>query len=348
MADLIIQPDYLQGLRALSARFGSDPMHIQGAGGNSSFKDGDVMWVKASGTQMADALEKDIFIATDLPKMRAALANEDPTADLPACFVLGQGLGLRPSIETSLHAVFDQKIVLHSHCIHTLSYAVQKNAEEKIGNRLDELNWCFVDYAKPGAALARSVRAALRKDTNIVVLGNHGLIVAGETAEEVAKLQVQVHSSLANPILETKHADVQHLQNIAKDSDFELPEDPLLHQLALDPRRVAQVAEGSLYPDHVIFCGMAVPVLGREDCLASALFRDDQTRPLSPLWCLVPGRGVLVRKTLKTSTRIMMRCLADVMAHVPFDARLNYLSEAQNHELLEWDAEKYRQSLNRD
>ncbi|MYA89823.1 MAG: class II aldolase, partial [Boseongicola sp. SB0662_bin_57] len=33
--------------RALSARLGKDPLQVQGPGGNTSVKDGDVMWIKA-------------------------------------------------------------------------------------------------------------------------------------------------------------------------------------------------------------------------------------------------------------------------------------------------------------
>jgi rhamnose utilization protein RhaD (predicted bifunctional aldolase and dehydrogenase) len=43
----------------------------------------------------------------------------------------------------------------------------------------------------------------------------------------------------------------------------------------------------------------------------------------------------------------MARCLADVAARIPEGAKLRYLTEAENAELLGWDAEKYRQELNR-
>jgi rhamnose utilization protein RhaD (predicted bifunctional aldolase and dehydrogenase) len=42
----------------------------------------------------------------------------------------------------------------------------------------------------------------------------------------------------------------------------------------------------------------------------------------------------------------MARCLADVLARVPKNAPLRYLSGAENDELTNWDAEKYRQKLN--
>ena len=46
----------LHALRELSAALGADPLRTQGAGGNTSIKRDGVMWIKASGTWLADAL----------------------------------------------------------------------------------------------------------------------------------------------------------------------------------------------------------------------------------------------------------------------------------------------------
>ena len=339
-------PEDFAELCRLSANFGADPMHIQGAGGNSSLKTGDVMWIKASGTVLADAETKEVFVATDLAKLRGALETDDPIADQPAAFSLPGGTGLRPSIETSLHAVFAQRIVLHTHCIHTIAHAIRKDPRPALADRLHHVSWAYVDYAKPGANLARSVRAALEPDTNVIVLGNHGLIVAGETVPEVEVLQHRMHERLSLPVSALKTADVEVLGQLARDTDYEPADDPTLHQLALDPQRVAQVTTGSLYPDHVIFCGIAVAALQENEGIETAMERISCSGMPAPVWLIVPGAGVVVRKDAGTPARVMMRCLADVMQRVPVDAALNYLSTDQNLELLNWDAEKYRQQLN--
>ena len=67
------QPKILDELRAMSARVGRNILLVQGAGGNSSLKDDDVLWVKASGTWLADAEAKDIFVPVALSAARAAL-----------------------------------------------------------------------------------------------------------------------------------------------------------------------------------------------------------------------------------------------------------------------------------
>ncbi len=55
----------LEALRRLSARVGADPLLVQAAGGNTSLKHNGLMWIKASGTWLRDAVARDIFVAVD-------------------------------------------------------------------------------------------------------------------------------------------------------------------------------------------------------------------------------------------------------------------------------------------
>lgn len=59
-------PQMLNELCRMSARVGRNILLVQGAGGNSSVKEDDVLWVKASGTWLADAEDKDIFVPVAL------------------------------------------------------------------------------------------------------------------------------------------------------------------------------------------------------------------------------------------------------------------------------------------
>src|SRR5215475_11512652 len=96
-----LQPALLHELRHMSARVGRNILLVQGAGGNSSIKDGDVLWVKASGTWLADAEAKDIFVPVSLGAAHAALMQGDEKVPLAP----GANSTLRASIETSLHAL---------------------------------------------------------------------------------------------------------------------------------------------------------------------------------------------------------------------------------------------------
>jgi len=321
------RPQDIDALAALSAQIGADPMLIQAAGGNTSVKDGDVMWIKASGTLLAEALTQDIFVGCDLPAMRDSLAAGEARADQPQEFALVSG-GLRPSIETSLHAVFPQRVVLHAHCIHTLAHAVQADPRAAIGAKLDGFNWGLVPYAKPGADLARLVRAEVQAGCDVVVLGNHGIIVAAETVTAAGDLLTRVHAALQVDQVALGVADLGDIPA------GWLAAPAALSQLALDAERLAMATGGSLYPDHVIFCGVG------------ALAAQVPPQGDSPPFVLIPGKGGLIRADATEGARALALCLGDVLTRVPSGAALHYLTLEQNGELLNWDAEKYRQALN--
>ncbi len=173
----------LDELRRASARVGANPLLVQGPGGNTSVKDGGVMWIKASGTWLAEAETRDIFVPLDHQRLVAALERDDPDCATCMAYVRTDlnALGLRPSIETSVHALMPQPVVFHVHCVETIAWAIRDGAERLLAEPLAAFNWAFVPYARPGLPLAAAIRARLRPGTDVLVLGNHGLAVAADT-----------------------------------------------------------------------------------------------------------------------------------------------------------------------
>ena len=77
----------LLALRELSAALGADPLRTQGAGGNISIKRDGILWIKASGTWLADALAHDMMTPVRLDPLREAIAQRDPRAAAAVDFV---------------------------------------------------------------------------------------------------------------------------------------------------------------------------------------------------------------------------------------------------------------------
>ncbi len=338
-------PADLADLMRFSSRIGQDPLLIQSAGGNTSVKDGDVMWIKASGTLLANALTRNIFVPVDARDMRAAVADREARADQPAQFLLGAG-GLRPSIETSLHVVFPQRVVVHVHCVNTLALAIRTDAPTLLADRLAGFDWVYVSYAKPGAQLADSVRRAMTPTTNVVVLGNHGLIVAAETVAEADKLLAAVVETVTCSPDHAARPDMKRLAQRAGDGFVPLDPDHPLHSVAMSPARVTAATGGSLYPDHVIFCGPAAVALSQGETVAHAVDRRLAAGLPPPVFLLVPGEGALIAHGVSAGAQALIRCLGDVLMRLPEGTDVTHLSRPQDLELLDWDAEKYRQSLN--
>jgi rhamnose utilization protein RhaD (predicted bifunctional aldolase and dehydrogenase) len=334
----------MSALGALSARVGADPLLVQAAGGNTSLKRDGVMWIKASGTWLQHAAARDIFVPVALDPLLKALERDDPACETCADFVRGDlnGLGLRPSIETTVHASFAHKVVVHVHCIATISLAVREDAEAILAPLLKGFHWAFVPYRRPGLPLAREIRKRLKPDTNVLILGNHGLVVAGETVAEAEALLDQVVQALTRP---ARPGPKPRLAPRVQGSDYVSSPDPGVHSLALDPVSLALVRKGTLYPDHIVFLGAGIAVAEAGEPPGLAARRVGLTGRPEPKLIAVPGEGVLLPRDATPAIHAMARCLADVAVRLAANDPVRPLTREDELALVNWDAEKYRQSL---
>jgi rhamnose utilization protein RhaD (predicted bifunctional aldolase and dehydrogenase) len=318
-------------LKSLSARLGGDPLLAQGAGGNTSLKKDGVMWIKASGTWLMNAIEKDIFVPLDLQRLAKALSEDDPDCESCLPFVRQDinPSGLRPSIETSVHGLMPQAVVLHVHCVSTIAWAIQPDAEAQLQEPLADFKWAFVPYARPGLQLSRAIRQAIKPDTEVLILGNHGLVVAGDTVEEAEALLKRVVEAVQRPPRKLPTPDIKRLNQLAEGTQYRLPKDSAAHDFALDPWAHAHGASHVYYPDHVVFLGTEVPRDMASNGPAVAIY----------------GAGVLVRKDAKPPIEPMLRCLSDVFRRLAPGTGLKALTATEIDQLLNWDAEKYRQTI---
>lgn len=335
--------DALDQLKAYSARIGDDRLLVQGAGGNTSVKIGHEMWIKASGTRLRDAVDKDIFVSVDWQAIARAVDENPELADQPNKFAAPGGL--RPSLETCLHAVIGYRYVLHCHCVNTIAIAIRGDAEDILRERLLGLNWAMVPYRKPGVGLAIAVKAVARPETNVFILRNHGLIVAADTMDEAQSLQEDVVTRMhADPVSGANFFEAD-LQLYETEKYRAAPADHSLHAIALNGARFAAATAGGLFPDQVLFGG---PCLGRvtiggsvQDCLAAIRV---QGLP-DPVAILVHERGALLSRAAGPTDLAMALCAGDVLQRIPEDAQLTYIQREDCLALLNWDAEKYRKAL---
>jgi rhamnose utilization protein RhaD (predicted bifunctional aldolase and dehydrogenase) len=337
----------MSALKALSRRVGADPLLVQAAGGNTSLKQDGVMWIKASGTWLQHAETRDIFVPVALGPLLKALERDDPACETCADFVRGDlnNLSLRPSIETTVHASFAHRVVVHVHCIATISLAVRDDAEAILAPMLDGFRWAFVPYRRPGLPLAKEIRKRLKADTNVLILGNHGLVVAGETAGEAEALLDRVVRALTRPARPTRAGAESRLTQRTRGSDYVPSPDAGVHSLALDPVSLALARKGTLYPDHIVFLGAGIAVAEPGEAPGLAARRVGLTGRPEPKLVAVPGEGVLLPKDATPAIHAMARCLADVVMRLAADDPIHILTREDELALVNWDAEKYRQSL---
>jgi rhamnose utilization protein RhaD (predicted bifunctional aldolase and dehydrogenase) len=344
-----LMPAELDELRHYSAQIGADPLLVQGAGGNTSVKDSGALWIKASGKWLSEAAREDMFVPVDFESLLDAVRQGHSNAERAEDFILSghDAKGLRPSIETTVHALLPQKIVVHVHCVSTIARAVRQDAEQAIAPLLHGIAYAFIPYRRPGLPLAKAIAERLKPDTSVLILGNHGLVVAAETVAGAASLLGDISRRLHAEPRPAAEPDLAGLLRLAEGSDFRLPVYQRAHAAAVDEPscRIAEV--GSLYPDHVVFLG-AGSYVARDGGSAKSIEAEFHGVNLPPpVSILFPGKGVLMRGDAGRGAEAMAACLAEVTSRIEPGVPIRYLSTEENAELLNWDAEKYRQELNR-
>jgi len=318
---------------------GGDPLLVQGAGGNVSWKAADTLWIKASGTWLSDAEKKDIFVPVDLNPLK----HEITAGRFNLSSNLRTTSNLRPSIETILHALMPHPVVLHLHAVEILSHLVRRGYEQTLPDLLDsKIRWANVAYFKPGAELARAVWDALSKtpDAEVVLLQNHGVVIGGadvSTIDAIIRKLIDMFRVAPIPIADTPLPSTNI--NLAGGKSYVPVPDTNVQQLATNIALFDRLeTDWVLYPDHVVFLGPAARTYDRVEDFKKEM---DRIADVPELF-FVRGVGVFMQAEFSIAKQVQLRCYYDVISRQDRHTVLNSLNNSQIADLLNWDAERYR------
>lgn len=189
----------LEVLVKLSHFYGSDPEFVLAGGGNTSVKVGDRLFVKGSGHALS-TIPPDGFVELDRKQLEALLHStlskdrmqreaEFKAATLAAR--LHPEKNQRPSVEALLHHLMPGQYVVHTHStlVNMLTCCVK--GPELARQLAGDVVW--IPEVDPGYILSRTLWQALqdyRKATGrdrprAVLMQNHGLVICGDTPEQI-------------------------------------------------------------------------------------------------------------------------------------------------------------------
>jgi len=197
----------IEDLIAISRKFGQDSRFVIAGGGNTSYKDENRLWVKASGHALATITE-DGFAVLDrtlLNEMGEKAYNEDTAIreeqvknDLAVACVTKDR---RPSVETSLHNCMGFAFVVHLHPTLVNGLMCSASAEAVCGEIFPEA--LYIEYTDPGYTLFKKVydrinayKAANGKEPQVIFLQNHGIFVGGDTTAEIEGIYSEILGKL--------------------------------------------------------------------------------------------------------------------------------------------------------
>jgi rhamnose utilization protein RhaD (predicted bifunctional aldolase and dehydrogenase) len=364
-------------LVALSRLYGAKPDWVLAGGGNTSFKDSDHLYVKASGTALATIGEEG-FCSIDRKKLDAMWLAKYPEdtqareasalADLMASRCPGETK--RPSVETLMHGLFPQAYVVHTHPAAVNGITCGKEGRAAF-DRLFGEEGIWVPFVDPGYILAKTVRGELESFRSrrgrvpaIMFMQNHGLLIAGESPEEIETLSKRVMDRIVGelkraPELSARPADALALSEAAA----------LIERLATSAlgapahlrfrcdgeslaRSVSEEAfaplSSSFTPDHIVYAG-------HEFLLASSV------SDISAVWALFVARNgvpprILVVKGLGAFSVAKSAAAADaaillytdackVAAYAESFGGALHMTKEKIDFIRNWEVEKYRSSV---
>jgi len=332
----------------VTADVGADPSLIQGAGGNSSLKVGDCLWVKASGCWMADALVRSVFVPLSLTAVRRLLAQGEAENLDTAMLSSSQTPHLRPSIETTLHALMPQAAVLHAHALNSTTTSVLRDGADRFQAAIgSDMVGVVVDYVRPGPPLAQAIGRILASDTgpDVVLRRNHGVVGGADTPVAAVALLREVERRLQFPVRRLPAPDPA-LARDHETMDYEAL--PLHRGVVADPFLFDLLTRSVLVPDQAVFlggsaCGAAV---GEDVSRAADRFERAFGRP--PVLVLAMERGVFGRRDRTAGADGMINALMAITRRIPLGAVVQGLSDREVADLLGWDAEHFRRQLDTD
>jgi len=340
MASNNFEENELITFRDISYKIGKDLNLVQAAGGNTSIKSAKSMLIKASGKWLVNSIKDDVFVEVNLLSILNKIDNlkEDNFID----DVISNNQ-LRPSTETSFHALIKYKYVLHVHSTSIIADSIYLESKKILKSKLgDEI--VYVPYVRPGFPLTINIKKLITPHSKVIILENHGLIVAGDNLLETYQLLIDTHNKLDKIIN----------NNYLKKCNFVSSDIPNYIQKNEDKYQIFKTTDANLisvfsksfYPDHVIFLGPGVPFFKLLEDGKKFIINISKKGFKPPPYIIIQNYGLFEIKNISLASNQMMGCFIEVLLRINFKLTLKYLTPHQENELLNWDAEIYRQTIN--
>ena len=360
-----------------------DPEYSRAGGGNASYKQDGILHIKPSGTSLKTLVAEDL-VPLSMDVLVEALHSNRPTLGDPVQEAanearVGVNDGRRPSVEILFHALLPEPLVIHLHPLTANALTCNVHTHELAAEIFGD-DVVVVDYIDPGVPLARGVERARAEYTErtgktpggLTLLRNHGIIAAGNSAEEVISL-VETATAKIRAAIEAR--PMLPVRDLGPDAD----PDPLIHIAApvlrgllgfrsglavvtSDSSELVRtqtwlgkpiVSEGPLIPDQIVYAGSMPCVVEPQyaplaDQVTTAVSDYQDTYGHDPAIVVLPGRVVFGVGPDHATARNSLDTFIDALRVARDADRLGgtRVMDARERGFIEtWEAEAYRKKV---
>ncbi len=364
----------LEKLVEMSNRYGSNPEYVLAGGGNTSYKEDEVMYIKGSGSSLA-TIKEDGFVSMDRAKLTAMISANYPTgdkereaaalADLMDARLPGNG-SKRPSVETPLHNMFPFSYVLHVHPALVNGVTCSINGYED-AKRLLQDDFVWVPLTRPGYALSKECsdrltahKATTGKDVQVLLLQNHGIFVAANTVEEIDAIMKRVMAAFSGQVQRKPNCtaigynqdqvseittQIKALYSTEMMVEFLVSEQLL--ELLKSPDDFIPLSS-SFTPDHIVYCKAKFMYIERLDELSQVFELFVRDNGYLPKVICIRNVGAFIvapsQKELENAKLLFMDAI-DVAIYAESFGGFLHMTDDLIDFILNWEAESYRQKV---
>jgi rhamnose utilization protein RhaD (predicted bifunctional aldolase and dehydrogenase) len=370
----------VQKLAEISRFYGADPSYVIAGGGNTSFKDGDYLYIKASGTSLAEAKPED-FVKME----RAALGKiwkktYPPDAEARESAVLADMMAARapgeekkrPSVETLLHDILPFSFVVHTHPSLVNGLTCSQRGEEAAKELFGE-DFIWIPSINPGYILSKAVKDAMDKfkakkgkAPEIIFLQNHGVFAGADTVEGVKALYQRIMDTInkrikrqprncrTGPHFFIHRGFEKELRSLAEKLNggswfVRFLKNPEIKNFTATREAFAPLSS-AFTPDHIVYAGSDPLFIDDARGLEEALKVRDQKSGGFPKIIAVRGLGVFglgaSEKAAKNAVELFNDA-ARVAIYAESFGGPRFMPEDQIRFINNWEVERYRANIGR-
>ena len=362
----------IEELVAISRKYGADPRYVIAGGGNTSYKNSERLWVKASGHALATITE-DGFAVLDRALLNpmgrkrysadVAVREEQVKNDLAAACITKDR---RPSVETSLHNCMGFAYVVHMHPTVVNGMMCSQFAKAECTDMFPDA--LFIEYTDPGYTLFKKVYNRIRAwkaekgaEPQVIFLQNHGIFVGADTPAEVDA----IYASVMDRLYARVEALPEGCAQIADGAEEFVPAvRTILSRSGRGPKTVKvtssaltswaldnwNAVKAPFTPDGIVYCKSEYVMLESTDVKAAerALEAYIARRGHTPKVVLVKGVGLLAAGDNAKNAQIITDVFLDSLKVAWYAASFggeHPMSRRQIAFIDNWEVENYRRKV---
>lgn len=369
----------IKELIEVSQYYGKNKAYVIAGGGNTSYKNDELIWIKASGSGL-DTIDENGFVSLSRERLgligtktyspnsseREAQVKDDLHAAIEA------PKDKRPSVETSMHESIHYDYVVHTHPTKVNGLMCAQNGksicEELFGDEM-----IFIPYTDPGYVLFKKVDEEIKKfeaakgyPPKLIFLENHGVFVAANTVEEIKQMYVEIEEKMDARIQEQLPSDAGvPFKTIVADKVQELhPEmssmmagtrtNSLISQYVSSPDQFKK-ADTAFTPDAIVYCKahyLWVPACETEEALLAktkALVAEYREKyGYLPKVIALQGQGIVAVEDSQKSINNVLEVYEDVLKISFYSENFGgpqFMTPEQIDFIDNWEVENYRRKM---